>query len=281
MTLPIQQNEHGHSGRGLSWWSSFTNCPRRENLNNQLGLSQEESDILTPTGVGSVFHKILEYYYRGELDKIAWDLDNPNVVEALRLFGGYKLRFRPDEFGEVIGCEMDAVSGELSNAPTLSGPLGVQPFSARFDMVVCVDDKALASLSGPPRYLPLMEPGVYIIDTKTMGLRPSDIDQKLRMRLQFTAYQMLWNNSQELIEKYGPCKGFIANCVVKHKMLHDGSFFSVYCTPPSADQQQAVRSYLQYCFALREAHGENFANASRCDTYGICPHYTSGLCKRY
>jgi len=271
----------GPSPHGLSYWNQFqSGCPHARQLDIQyaeiLKAQQvtSEDDDAQAVDIGAAFHKILEHYYGGTLDNVAFNTDLPSVVEALRLFAGYRERFPPTEFGRVVGCEVDFLFSESDSY----SPFGIKPFSGRIDMVVEPDEIACARLGDfNKRNLALPGPGVYLLDTKTMGAKRKNLDWEYNNSMQFHAYMMAWNT----LHSDTPCRGFIVNGVVRHKQLKDASFFSKFIPPPTPEQQQAVRAHLQFAQILRNAHGDDFKNRTQCFSWGrICPHFTSGACKR-
>lgn len=274
MGIPIVGTEASSASvAGMSYWSSFHACPKQRYLDNLYGIGTDETEQ-EALGTGAVFHKLMELYYTNQLDQAELNLDNANVVEGYRLFKGYKDLFPPDEFGEVIGCEFPFLIPE--DYPT--NVVGVRPFTGRIDMVVRLDDTHVQRLR-ETRNLPLMEPGIYLLDHKTMKQKRQTVDIEMRERFQFHAYMLAWD--EFFGKKYGLCKGFIANCVVKHKNLVPGSFFCVFSPFPDSDQMTALAVYLQQAYELRSRWGDQRANGDQCFKYRVCNHFISGACKRY
>ena len=306
---------------GLSFWSKFSGqgCPKREYLTSLLGprdtqVEAENDDSSNEAlDVGSCFHKLLEHYYEAKpgaggaspnhMPPI--DPSHPAMQEAVRLFAadevikgqrslGYKHRFPADEFGPVgsVRTEFplsygqwpaDADPAVFTATKEALAKFGVPIITGKIDLAaVNVDTATIARLSAEPRFLPLAEPGVYLLDHKTMRAKPAANggDVALRNRFQFALYQALWDLLYA--NQYGKCQGFIVNCIVKHKVLTDGSFFSLLVPPPSEEQLIPLRNYLSKCYQNMLTKGSTYANEESCFNYNrVCGHYTSGACKRY
>lgn len=265
---------------GLSYWDRFqSGCMYQRVLDKKyadLILAMElGAEDASATGVGSAFHKIMEHYYRGTLGTVAFDDTVPNVIEALRLYRAYSTRFPASEFGTVVGSEV-----EFSLPTDLAvGMLGVPAFTGRLDLLVEIEQDKIEDLRRwDKRNLSgLTEPGVYILDHKTMGRKDRDVAKKFSNAFQFHAYQFAW----DLLHPDKPVKGMIANCVVRHKELNDGSFFSVFVPPPTPVQIRALRGHLSDSYAIYLARGAEFLNRSKCYDWGReCAHFTSGACDR-
>jgi len=271
----------GASPSGLSYWNQFqSGCPHQRKLDKECEDALKALQIVTEddeaaaVDIGAAFHKILEHYYGGTFDTVAFDSTNPAVGEALRLFAGYRERFPREEFGKVVGCEVDFAFLESDNY----SPVGVRPFTGRIDMVVEVGVENLPALNDfSKRNLGLPKGGVYLMDTKTMGARRRNLEIEYQNSLQFHAYQMCWNT----LHADTPALGMIVNGVVRHKRLTDSSFFSVFVPPPTPAQQEAVRQHLQLAQRLRDAMGEDYKNRNYCFSWGrVCPHFQTGACDR-
>ena len=271
------------SPHGGSYWNTFLNgCPHKRNLDKQYKELIKEYDIQDSDGsmdalkVGAAFHKILEHYYSKTLDTVAFDEGDASVAEALRLFNGYRQRFPAEEFAEVVGAEL---SFGFDFDDPASSPVGVVPFTGRYDMVVRATPENIETLTGAPRFLPISEPGVYILDTKTMSMRRTHIEMEMSNSIQFHSYMMAWDALAPSDKDV--CKGFIANCVVKHKTLTDRSFFSVFVPPPTPEQAQAVRAHFQDAKWMLDNRGHDFKNRAKCFEWGrVCSHFQSGACDR-
>lgn len=275
------------SPHGNSYWSQFqAGCPHQRVLNKRyadlLRDMELDEDEASATAIGSAFHKILEHYYRGTLDEVAFDSDNAAVAEALRIFGSYRLRFPVQEFGDVVGTEYSfGFDTPAEGSPAPYSPVGVTPFTGRIDMVVNVtNDAHIEWLQSPNgRNLPVSKKGIYLLDHKTMGQRRQTIEMEFMNSFQFHAYMMCWDVLYG--ETQGYCNGMIANCVVRHKTMNERSFFSVFVPPPTPAQQQAVRSHFQMAKSLQETYGDDYKNRSYCFSWGkVCPHFRSGACDR-
>jgi len=258
----------GGSPHGLSYWLSFLGCRRKKNL---------EEGFYDPTksaaNVGTLFHKMLELYYSGDLKNVALEYqegpEDPDWQETLRLFEEYRSRFPAGEFGKVIGCEytIEAEKEEIFGIPKLTG---------RIDMVVRITEDAIKTLQKSRPGMGELEPGVYLLDTKTKGKKSAHLPLMMESSLQFTAYQMIWNH----LNPTTPCKGMIANVVIRHKRLVDSSFMSILVGPPTDVQKEVVKSTLALCKKIKTEIGEDFVNTTQCFQFGVCPFLENGMCMR-
>lgn len=258
----------GGSPRGLSYWLSFLGCRRKKNLEEGYYDATKSA-----ANVGTLFHKMLELYYSGELENTVLEYqegaEDPDWQETLRLFKEYRTRFPADEFGNVVGCETPIEQ-------TYSGLFGVAPVSGRIDMVVDVTEEAIETLKKSRPGMGELEPGIYLLDTKTKGKKSAHLPMQMESSLQFSAYQMMWNEAHPDT----PCKGMIANVVIRHKRLVDSSFMSILVGPPTEVQKEVVRSTLKLCEQIKDQIGEDFCNTTQCFQFGICPFLQNGMCMR-
>jgi hypothetical protein len=222
-----------------------------------------------------LFHAVLDTYYTKGTANIVLELDDVELdeasKEAMRLFHGYASRFPPTGFGKVIGSELQ-IPKDDNEAVRIQEFLGV-PFTARLDLVVELSSSDIQALVERRPELAGIEPGIYIVDHKTSGRRGADDPIKYRISTQFIGYQALWNH----LNPDRPCKGMIANCVVRHKKLVDASFYSVLVPPPTHEQILGLKTFLQHTKVLMTT---NMANWGACYQWGVCPHLTSGRCDR-
>lgn len=285
VVIPEWKSESSPSGN--SYWSQFQDgCPYQRVLNKRyetlLKEMELDDDDLSATSIGSAFHKILEHYYRGTLNEVAFDQNNVSVAEALRVFGAYRLRFPVQEFGTVVGTEYSfGFDTPPEGSPAPYSPVGVVPFTGRIDMVVNIqDDAQIEWLSSPHgRNIPVSKKGIYLLDHKTMGQRRQTVEMEFLNSFQFHAYMMCWDTIYGATQ--GFCNGMIANCVVRHKTMNERSFFSVFVPPPTPNQQLAVRAHFQMAKSLRDTYGDDYKNRSKCFAWGrVCPHFRSGACDR-
>lgn len=271
MKIVIPSGSGGHSGYGISFWLSYLKCRRRTRLSDKYG-----GDSSEPATIGTLFHKLLEEYYNGNLENRNvviehQDGENPEFTEALRIFQEYRARFPSSCFGRVEGAEMAL---EVSGQEALD-LFGVPRLTARCDLVVYVDELAVRTIKAT-RNLTL-EPGYYIVDAKTKKAKSKDFAIFFNNSLQFYAYQMMWNH----LYPDKPIKGMIADIVVRHKKMTDDSFMCHLVGPPTPQQMDVVFSTLSQCYAIRQSQGEDFCNITQCFAFtGGCPHLLTGVCDR-
>jgi len=83
----------------------------------------------------------------------------------------------------------------------------------------------------------------------------------------------MWN----FLHPDDPCKGMIANCIVRHRKLTKDSFYSVLVPTPSEEQVLSLRTFLEKASALA---GTDMANWAACYNFKPCYHYMNGACQR-
>lgn len=270
--LKILGQNTGGSGTGMSYYTAGLGCIRRDTLAKKTGLDGDE------TKVGTYMHHLLEDYYRDpnaepqmavEFASLAED---PDANEALKLFSAYRKYFPADEFRDVVGIEPQAASNE-EEADKLATVFGA-PFTARFDMVVRLDEKD-ADFCRALRNIDV-EPGLYLVDHKTKKNRSHLLVPEMMLRPQFAAYQHAWNVLHE--EK---CKGVIVNVMVRHKDPDQDSFISLLVPPPNDTEIQMVKDIVRDGAAARALHGPMWANPAHClEYFRLCPFLLNGDCDR-
>lgn len=273
--------DSGDSGRGASYWLSFLGCPQRYVFDKATGSASESARV------GQLFHKLLELYYQGQLQDVVLEYKqgpaDPDWVEAQRLFAAYRMWFPRDEF--VIkgcetpleaGCEVDhetATTAEIEKVRACVERYGVPIFTGRADMLVDVTEAQVPVLEASRKLH--LEPGPYLLDTKTKKATSQAWPFEYGGSLQFHAYMMM-------LEEMGtPVKGCIVNIVVRHKGLtKDKSSFTMLVPPPTDYHRRYVKSTLAKALKMRDTFGAD-RNPHECFAYmKVCPHLESGLCDR-
>lgn len=293
LVLPTQNKLQGVVHKGLSYWLSWLLCRRQKVLDSTSGQFGNDD-----AAIGIFFHKLLEIYYRQEFEKFAITCErpqDPNWLEALRLFAAYRELFPSNEFTRVVDCEQIVNQGARIKDPTLATTqevlaaracrekFGVPELGAIIDNVVDIQEPELTVLKKSRVFHDAMEPGRYLLDTKTKKQRDTDMELWFLHEIQFKTYMMMAEDEPSI----GPVKGLITNVVVRHKDLEDKkSFVSVVVPPPSPEDRRFVKSTLTRCFDLSEyyrARGETDPpNAALCKMYGGCKHseVKGGTCTR-
>jgi hypothetical protein len=260
-------------------------CHRQYLLDKE---DQEASS--SAASVGTYFHKIMEYYYQGKLDGVALDANtagNYAWQEALRLFAGYRLLFPPDEFTRVVACE-HIINAGVSEKHTLRSSwstelvlrsrlcqdkFGVPELGGIVDMIVDIEEPQLSRLKEARVFSESMEPGRYLLDTKTKKQRNEGMEVRFLRDIQFATYMMLAEDDPTV----GPVKGLIASVVIRHKKLEDKkSFFSTVVPPLCETNRDFVKKTLTKCHEMRDYQrskgNESPANSEWCDMYDGCRH---------
>lgn len=293
MVIPAKDEKMVGCFKGLSYWLSWLRCRRRYDIDRMSGQAFSGDDAT----VGKLFHKLLEIYYKGDFDKVVLSYEkptDPNWLEATRLFSAYRELFPATEFGKVVACEIISNHGargwenpanrtteDVEKSRECMEIFGVPELGGIIDMVVDIDEAALEVLKASRMFHDGLEPGRYLLDTKTKKQRATNMEIQFLRDLQFQTYMVMAERDPSL----GPVKGMIANAVIRHTKLEDKkSFVSTVVPPPAAYHREFVKKTLTKAYRMREdslRHGDTSpANPEWCSIYGGCPHQDNGLCDR-
>lgn len=288
---PRKTAAEGGCFHGLSSWSSWQKCRRRYDLDKETGIRGADAEI------GTLFHRLLEIYYLGKFDQYVISYHNdqdPYWLEACRLFTAYRELFPANEFGKVIACERiinfgtynwqdrDKMTTEdIEKARECERIFGVPELGGIIDMIVDIDADSLEVLKKSRMFHDGLEPGCYLLDTKTKKQRATDMEIQFFRALQFQLYMMLAETDPTL----PPVKGFIANAVIRHKKLEDKkSFVSTIVPPPAEYHRKFVKNNLTRMYRMRQdairAGDPSPANIEWCESYAGCPYVNNGMCDR-
>jgi hypothetical protein len=268
----------GGSGSGISYWSSVMTCARKAHLNKGLEQDRPQRVTLDAAFTGTLFHALMEMYYKHQTDDFAIELDgtgaSQEMEEALRLFREYAKRFRPDEW-ITLGTEvLYPREGVQADVAAIKQMLGIEPLTIRIDMLVEVLPEHVDGLV-ESRGLDL-KPGVYLVDHKTSERRGNDQVFRYQNNLQMDVYMAVWNacNPEQ------QCQGMLVNNVYRYKALNAKAFETILVAPPSEDRVQQLKEWLMAAEG-KVRNGDITPNLSACfNTYGACPHLISGACNR-
>jgi hypothetical protein len=228
---------------------------------------------------GTALHGLLRAYYGGkkEIDTTnivycqtsgdRWPIPNKAAVNAARVFRHYRVKFPPTELGRVVAQEVLYVAKATSNGWK---PRNME-VTAKIDMEIFLTEKACSRL-GMTRRL-LLEPGHYIVDHKYHGQDWLTTNDKHVLSLQFPIYCEMWRarHPRQTLQ------GVLVN------MLIDGNtpkFRTLFLRPPDENGRRLVLESLMQ--AGIDLHNRRYNAAACIDRYHqVCPHLSSGRCKRY
>ena len=222
--------------------------------------------------IGTLFHKICEYYHGGRADDVAFRLkdeaDQSCASEAVRLFAAYKARVpSPDFYGEVLATELTLprTMDERSRIETL---LGVSPFKCTIDLVVRATEESAQRCKSLG--LELRPEGLYLLDYKTHGQRSSVMEEYFESSLQRMVYTFV---AREVLEDWGELHGMVGAHVVSTK---EPQLVWQMAPVASRHEEKILKYTLKYA---RELLDKNLPNPTQCvSRWGICPFY--GECTR-
>jgi len=266
----LQTVQTGGSGTGISYWRELAlGCARRAQLRQEED-EQQNRHLSGSLGTGTILHALMAAYYSGKATSVVkigftegTTYDEEARIEAERLFSAYRVEHKPDEFGEVIGVEVD-----ISESPAVEVAVGIAPFTARLDLVVKMDAATCRRLS----YLGQLQPGIYIVDHKTTAYMTAASYERYARDLQFIAYQVAYN----AMCSPSTCKGLIVNVLTKTKTPEVVRIL----VPPPTTVDRAILAVVTN--QARQKRTSNAPNPDRCFDYNsVCPFLTNGRCFRH
>lgn len=252
---------------GFSYWDQVANgCARKAILAKATGIPK--IDATKGMFVGSAFACFMEMYRGGDIDEthrlelevdeeVYGEVDESWKTEALRIITWYRENNEPHDMGKTLGTEVYL---------ELKRPDGLR-YTGAVDAIVDTTDIHIPHpLIGSP------EPGIWLVDDKTVNTFYQPVARYYRNRLQFAYYGMLAKHSGYDI------KGTLVNIVIKAKTPQR----YVLCVPLKEAQMARTLSM------LNKAHTILFNDAlcmaadnSECFSYhSECVFSRTGLCNR-
>lgn len=221
-----------------------------------------------------MLHAFCELYYTGhEFDEgeiiFMPDQQHQYYLEACRVWGQYKEKFRPDEWGEILAIE------EVIDSPEVADLLGVPKYTTKADVVCRLGERECSNFRDHFKCKFDIEPGVYGVDHKFLKSTPSNLGYKYPNSLQFVGYQLAWN----LTHPEQPLSGWITNITIKTK---ETKHFRMFIPPPNAGEIKALRNNLRYWNFIKENYPTQ-TNAQEDYCFGFiepCYWWTNGICDR-
>ncbi len=259
----------GGSEAGMSYWSTAAACGKRALLDKRKALS---GDRLKHYDVGSVYHKLHELWRLGdhvelEIDKLPAELTTPEMVEAIRLFNGWRVFWPKDYWGRTLAVEQEVAVTLLNEKVT-----------ARPDLVVDITEEDLPRIKSR---VELPGPGRYIIDFKTAAGENDPLVYS--ESLQAVWYCNAWKEATG-----EQCEGIIFDIIYKHprrkdRSITEESFGAVFASAYGrhvADIQGLVE---QGRDNVMRAKAYNLGNRAECVRWSpykaiTCPYF-GGVCE--
>jgi len=268
----------GGSGTGISYYSSVMTCERKAALTKQFEESRPERVTLDAAYTGTLFHALMEMYYKHQTDDFAIELDDTGdqqeMEEAMRLFREYTKRFKADEWITMHTEHLlpdPAIPGHVND---ILAVLGIAPLTIRVDLVCEIRPEHVDGLV-ESRGIDL-KPGIYLVDHKTSSVRSGDQVFRYQNNLQMDVYMAVWNACNPSFQ----CEGMLVNNIYRYKALNAKAFETILVAPPSEDRVQQLKEWLMEAKRRVDANTAT-PNLSACfTTWGACPHLISGNCTR-
>jgi hypothetical protein len=260
----------GGSERGIHYYITGAACPRKLAIQEAAKAAREEGQFhpALRRDAGTCFHLLAELYHMGQLpngwqENYTCELNPDAAVEGIRLFEFYQDITPVYQWGIPIDTEvpLDSRNADADLGVLLTGSIDL------VTRVTPAHAEELMSLTGT-----LVEPGLHLLDWKTMGQKRSTMHTEFGFSLQFRSYAHLWNTTKGR-DPADMVKGIIVPVIVSHKKLTANSFVALYVDPPNEEQVTELRQFL----AAADRHIKtNFANLSQCFSpgapiYGPCP----------
>lgn len=265
----------GGSERGIHSYITAAACPRKSRLAEEA--REAANGAFWPAigrDSGSCFHLLAALYHMQLLsndwrDDWVCELHEAAALEGIRMFEFYQDFIPVDHWGTPIAAEvpLDSRNCDGDWPEWLTGSI---------DLATRVNQQQadnLMSVVGA-----IVEPGVHILDWKTMGQKRQTLHTEMAFALQFRGYTHLWNTTKDR-PKEDMVKGIFVPCVVRHKKMTTNSFVPLYVDPPGEEE---VKQLFQFLVAAEKHRKTDFANLSQCFSpgppiYGPCP-YMGNVC---
>lgn len=281
--LPVLTLHKGGSGNGISRYQGLLGCIRRMTRGKAFADAHEgddaDNDEQGAASIGTYFHALMESFYMDREVALPYETLSTNtaLTEALRIYSYYRRRYFPGEFGKVVACEQDCPGENLEVAARIADLYQGEKLTARFDLVVELDEDAVDYQRGRNRME--LEPGIYVVDHKTKKYDAENLASLARRRAQFYHYQMMWN----LAHPDQPCLGLIANYVFRYKpdrrtgdIDMNKQFRRIFVPPPTPLEQAQVLSIVRDGARNLRERGDQWCNPLHCDDwFRECPFLNS------
>ncbi len=287
----------GGSGRGMSYYESYVECPKRTALRarKRLDRSAPKELVAGASGVGTIFHAYQDVYHQDPVDvhRGMFDVEftgqpvEEEVIEkGFFLHQRYRDRFRQDFWGRVIHTERRFPESELDverivNA-VMPGTVFAKPENIDVDAPPFTVQYDLTTLAGPQHVAAwkdewdiVAEPGYYIIDWKSVNALRKHLTLEMLWKLQFVGYQVAFQAMFPNIS----LKGLIAVCVTRTK---DPKIRPILIPFPNQRRQRALTDLFQTVertITDSEMRIEARPGGGHCFSWGApCEFLTSGEC---
>jgi len=274
--------QSGGSGTGFSFYKQPVDCARQFQL-DQLARQQDNptSGDNVATRTGTIYHVFQELHHDPKqklFDTTAVEFTNvsDNVAqhEAERLFRDYRVHFHKNYWGKVISTEQ-FFPQNAAQAKRICDAVGVDPSTAKIDMVVYIDKKRAKELRQLHGFGSRFKEGYYLIDWKTDFMHRRDMKERYRANLQFTSYQLTYAAAfpKRIL------RGLIAViCVKTTKPQH----VPIFIPPPSKDDVRALHNlYALSVHIQNDPFLKNRANPLHCHHWGKPCKWLGNGCRRY
>ena len=259
---------------GIHYWMGWWECAKRARLNTehraeliQLGMGGNEW-----MQVGTIVHGLLGQHYRSglfNLDNIVYaeKLDPKYRQKAEEVYRAYRLRFAPDELGEVVNVE--AVYGLApAERKSVGVAVGAYPLPYTFgpDLEVYIDKKRAAALRESRNII--VKPGLWLVDHKSVGWVKSE--ERYVQGLQTTGYCV----GHHGLFKRKPM-GMLTNLIPR-----DGKDYRMLVTPfPDRVKIQRLHHFFAMIKEKMEKLGKAWTNPAACvDGRDPCTWWERGIC---
>lgn len=282
----------GGSGRGMSFYLSYMGCPRRTALDLQY---PSEQRVAGATGVGTFFHAFQDIWHNqkvgdphlslGDVEFTGLEYDDRALVEGYRLHSWYRDRFPRDAFGTVMFSErrfpgndeqaQALVKAVMGNLPIGQGSTEEEPkFTTQFDLTTVASEETVRQWADWG-WTYEAKPGWYLVDWKSAAAARRTMAEEMEMRLQFMAYQMVF----EALFPGTQLQGFWAAVLTKTK---DPTFMPVLLQPVTDEQRKVVWYFFESVNAQLTGDRPDEARATECFSwFRACHHLREGRCGMY
>lgn len=276
----------GGSGKGFSYYSAATKCPRRAELAAESEVRSENLGEALVCGI--LFHGFADLYHnqlRHRIDPrdVAFHYEEDgqpvggNFIvfreEVNRVWSQYQGMVPPEGLGEPVGAEIDLITPQtpVQQKIEVYRTLGVSPWTGRVDFVSYVDEELAEKLLPETGFL--LSEGRYIWDHKVHGSERSEYKDTYPDSTQLMSYILAWN----ITNPHKKVEGGIINAVIRTKTIKLRKYF---VPVPDVDDIKSIAAFYTGAQNMLKVLG-TWANRETCHSYGKWCPYMGNKCKRY
>lgn len=264
--------ELGHgTPYGIHYWMGWWECAKRAHLNTEhrgqlIGIGGSDE-----MRIGTITHGLLAAYYKHgyfNVEEVVYSekIDSKLQKKAEDIFRAYRLRFAPDELGEVHAVE-EVYGVAKSQRKAVSSAVGAYPLPYTFSPDLEVKISARRAIKLKVSRNITVKPGLWLVDHKGVGWLKDET--RYMEGLQFIAYMMAY------AEAFSAPKGLLVNAVPRA-----GEEYKTLVIPfPNRVRRERLKHFFTMIKEKREKMGAVWTNPAACvDGRDVCVWWERGIC---